>query len=73
MVDGKLKTYRLHSGSSSAIVAVDSNNWAKERDLASVDLHDYNRVFPKIDHSDIDARIVLEQNKFSKKVTSNRD
>ena len=30
-----------------------------------------NRVFPKVDHSD--ARIVLEQNKFSKKkTTSNR-
>ena len=26
-----------------------------------------NRGFPKIDHSGIDARIVLEQNKFSKK------
>ena len=25
-----------------------------------------NRGFPKVDHSDIDARIVLEQNKFSK-------
>ena len=32
-----------------------------------------NRVFPKIDHSDRSARIVLEQNKFSKQVTSNRD
>ena len=31
-----------------------------------------NRGFPKIDHSGIDARIVLEQNKFSKKATSNR-
>ena len=31
------------------------------------------RVVPGIDHSGIDARIVLEQNKFSKKVTSNRD
>ena len=26
-------------------------------------------VFPKIDHSNIDARIVLEQNKFSKKLS----
>ena len=32
-----------------------------------------NRVFPKVDHSGNDARIVLEQNKFSKKITSNRD
>ena len=32
----------------------------------------YNRGFPKIDHSGINARIVLEQNKFSKKATSNR-
>ena len=31
------------------------------------------RVFPKIDHSDINARIVLEQNKFSKKVRSMSD
>ena len=30
------------------------------------------RGFPKIDHSDIDARIVLEQNRFSKKATPNR-
>ena len=31
------------------------------------------RGFPKIDHSGIDARIVLEQNKFSKKrATSDR-
>ena len=29
--------------------------------------------FTKIDHSGSAARIVLEQNKFSKKVTSNRD
>ena len=33
----------------------------------------YNRFLPKTDHSGTDARIVLEQNKFSKKVTSNRD
>ena len=33
---------------------------------------DNNRVFPKVDHSGNDARIVLEQNKFSKNVTSNR-
>ena len=32
----------------------------------------YNRVFPTVDHSDNDARIVLDQLKFSKKVTSNR-
>ena len=32
-----------------------------------------NRVFPKLDHSGKDVRIVLEQNEFSKKVTSNRD
>ena len=31
-----------------------------------------NRVFPKVDHSGRDARIVLEQNKFSKKATSTR-
>ena len=31
-----------------------------------------NRGFPKVDHSGIDARIVLEQNKFTKKATSNR-
>ena len=29
----------------------------------------HTRVFPKVDHSGNDARIVLEQNKFSKKVT----
>ena len=29
--------------------------------------HRDNRGFPKVDHSGIDARIVLEQNKFSKK------
>ena len=33
----------------------------------------YNRVFLKIDHFGIDARIVLEQNKFSKNVTSSTD
>ena len=32
-----------------------------------------NRVFPKLDHSVNNARIVLEQNKFSKKATSSRD
>ena len=32
-----------------------------------------NRVFPKIDHFCSSARIVLAQNKFSKKVTSYRD
>ena len=32
-----------------------------------------NITFPKADHSGNDARIVLRQNKFSKKVTSNRD
>ena len=32
-----------------------------------------NQGFPKIDHSGCTARIVLEQNEFSKKVTSNRD
>ena len=31
------------------------------------------QVFPKIDHSGINARIILEQNKFSKKIVSNRD
>ena len=31
------------------------------------------RVFPKIDHFGIDARNVLEKNKFSKKGTSNMD
>ena len=40
--------------------------------LHTKSLFDYG-VFPKIDHSGIDDRIVLEQNKFSKKVTSNRD
>ena len=29
---------------------------------------DFNRGFPKIDHSGRSARIVLEQNKFSKKL-----
>ena len=33
----------------------------------------YSRVFLRRDHCGIDVRIVLEQNKFSKKVTSNRD
>ena len=32
-----------------------------------------NQGFSKIDHSGCAARIVLEQNEFSKKVTSNRD
>ena len=32
-----------------------------------------NRGFLKIDHSGIDTRIVLKINKFSKKVSSNRD
>ena len=32
-----------------------------------------NRVFPKINHSVRSARIALEKNKFSKKVTSYRD
>ena len=32
-----------------------------------------NQDFPKIDHSGSSTRIVLEQNKFSKKVTSYRD
>ena len=31
----------------------------------------FNGVFPKIDHSGNDARIVLEQNKLGKKVSSN--
>ena len=35
-------------------------------------LYCYNGAFPKIYHLGIDARIVLEQNKFSKKATSNR-
>ena len=34
---------------------------------SSVKFRTDNRGFLKIDHSDIDARIVLEQNKFSKK------
>ena len=34
-------------------------------------IQSYNRGFPKIDHSGIDARIVLEQNKFSKKLPLN--
>ena len=34
---------------------------------------DIIRVFPKVDHSGKDARIVLEQNIFCEKVTSNRD
>ena len=34
---------------------------------------DIIRVFTKVDHSGNDARIVLEQNIFSEKVTSNRD
>ena len=33
----------------------------------------HTRVFPKVYNSGNYARIVLEQNKFSKKVTSNRD
>ena len=33
----------------------------------------FNRRIPKIDRSGSSARIVLEKNKFSKKVTSNRD
>ena len=32
----------------------------------------YSRGFPKIDNSGINARIVLQQNKFSKKATSSR-
>ena len=32
-----------------------------------------SRVFPKIDHSGSAATIVIEENKFSKTVTSNRD
>ena len=32
-----------------------------------------NRFFPEIDHSGSSARITLEQNKFGKKVTANRD
>ena len=32
-----------------------------------------NRVLSKVDHFGIDVRILLEQNKFSEKVTSNRD
>ena len=31
------------------------------------------RVFPKVHHSNNDASTVLEQNKFSKNVTSNKD
>ena len=34
---------------------------------------EFIRVFPKIDCSEIAARIVIEQNKFSKAVTSDRD
>ena len=34
---------------------------------------DDRTVFPKIDHSSSAARIVLEQNKFNKEVTYNRD
>ena len=33
----------------------------------------YNRVFLKVDQSGSSARIVLEQNKFSQKVTTNWD
>ena len=36
------------------------------------DYIEFIRGFPKVDHSGIDARIVLEQNKFTKKATSNR-
>ena len=32
-----------------------------------------DRVFPKTDNSGIDARVVLEKNKFSKEITTNRD
>ena len=32
-----------------------------------VDQYMHNRGFPKVDHLGIDARIVLEQNNFSKK------
>ena len=36
--------------------------------LLSVEPRDPSRIFPKIDHSGSAARIVLEQNKFSKKL-----
>ena len=39
----------------------------------SIEFFVHIRVFPKIDLSGSSARIVLEQDKFSKKVTSNRD
>ena len=32
----------------------------------------YSQGLTKVDHSGIDARIVLEQNKFTKKATCNR-
>ena len=41
-------------------ITIDFDNWC-------------TRGFPKIDHSGSAARIVLEQNKFSKNVISNRD
>ena len=40
---------------------------------SSVEKSQYIRVFSKIEYSGNAVRIVLEQNKFSKKVTSNRD
>ena len=40
---------------------------------SSVEKSQYIRVFSKIENSGSAARIVLDQNEFSKKVTSNRD
>ena len=57
---------------SRALAMFTSNVSVDSLDPCRTHLNFDNRVFPKIDHSDIDARIVLEQNKFSKKTTSNR-
>ena len=87
-IDTKLKWYKLSRSwrwwKSRTLCKLSAK--AKERDvidsnLLTVTMHVVNRVqistyhsnFPKVDHSGNVARIVLEQNKFSKKVSSNRD
>ena len=61
------KLLASYCGASSAPVGA-RGAWPKRTKLEK----QHNRGFPKIDHSGIDARIVLEQNKFSKKATSKR-
>ena len=65
-----LKFLQGEYGISVPCITVAFNRFAGDPLVSEVIL---TRDFPNIDHSGNDSRITLEQNKFSKKVTPNRD